>query len=205
MKSLSKGRDAQEDLQADLKAKLIIEQYKQLHNDILDSSRIRWQIIGLGSTLLVTLLATANSTLNIASASILSGLAIPISLLLFVAYRKEAYFENLYNETMEEIERRYGILHVQRDTLPQKEADLHYLIRLPIKRSLESLSSYTIFLALLLMFHTVATVSFLYYFGHATSTWVALSVALAVDFFLLTLSMAADQSQRRVWWQRVET
>ncbi len=205
MKSWSKRRVAQESLQADLKGKLVIEQYKQLHNDTLDSSRIRWQIIGLGGTLLVTLLAAAQSTSSLPSASILSGLAIPISLLLFVAYRKEAYFENLYNETMEEIELRYGVLHVQRDTLPQKEVESHYLTRNPIQGSLESLSSYTILLALLLMFHAVAMVSFLHYFGQMTSTWIALAVALGVDFILLLLSMVADQTQRKAWWQRVET
>lgn len=147
-----------------MKENIILEQYKQAHNDRAKSADRQWQLISYGNALLGGLVVAAITSKNLETSLFLSGIAIPVCLLIFIAYRKYVYFENLAGETIEAIEEYVdGVLHVQYDTVPQKKHSLYYIVRYPKPFRPEQISMHTVMNLLFVMYNILALGLFAYF------------------------------------------
>ena len=147
-----------------MKESIILEQYKQTHNDRAKSAERQWQLISYGNALLGGLVVAAITSTNPGTSLFLSGIAIPVCLLIFIAYRKYVYFENLAGETIEAIEQHVdGVLHVQYDTVPQKDHGLYYVACYPKPYRPEQISIHTIMNILFVMYNILAFGLFVYF------------------------------------------
>ncbi len=184
----------------DVRDKMIVEQYKHAHLNAIECSKIQWQIVGLGGPLVGTLLVAALTNTSETVSTILCGFALPLCLLLLIAYRKHAYFENLANETIDAMEAQYGLKHVQTDTVPQKPQEQYYVARRPTRWAVEGLSIYTVITALLATYNIITLVAFIYYLGSLTSFWFAATSAIFFYLMLLTSSSLANRVYRSSSW-----
>lgn len=199
LKTSERGGDERTRIQ-DVHDKMIVEQYKHAHLNSIECSKIQWQIVGLGGPLVGTLLVAAFTNTSEMVSTILCGFALPLCLLLLIAYRKLAYFENLADETIDAMEAQYGLKHVQTDTVPQKPQEKYYVARRPKRWAVEGLSLYTVITALLATYNIVALVAFIYYLGSLTSVWFATISAIFFYLVILTSSSLANRVYRSSSW-----
>ena len=148
-----------------MKENIILEQYKQVHNDRAKSAQHQWQLISYGNAVLGGLLVAAITSKEPETSLFLSGIALPVCFFIFIAYRKYVYFENLASETIEAIEESVdGVLHVQYDTVPQKENDLYYVSRYPKPGRPEQISMHTV-MNILFITYNILTLGLFAYFA----------------------------------------
>jgi hypothetical protein len=140
-----------------LQRDFLLEQYRQAWSQRQREANVQMQLLGIGNTVLAGMLIAAISVNDVLVSTVLSAAAIPICFFLYVAYRKQVYFEDLFSENIEAIERQAGgVKHLQYDTYPHKDASLHYVVRYPKKTSLERVIPHTVMYTLLCMYAAAA-------------------------------------------------
>lgn len=165
----------------DLQRDLLLEQYRQAWTERQREANVQLQLLAIGNTVLGGMMIAAVSVRDVLVSTVLCGAAIPICFFLYVAYRKHVYFEDLFSENIEAIERHVGdVKHVQYDTYPHKEASAHYIVRQPRKGSLERVTPHTVMYVLLLMY-AAASHLMLYRFGSKLlPQWVVVPLVVAI-------------------------
>lgn len=168
----------------------LLEQYRQVHEQRSREVTLQWQLLGIGNTLLAGLIYAALTNSNPTISAILSGIAIPICFYIYVAYRKQVYFEDLFSDNIDAIEREItGLRHVQYDTFPQKEPSLYYIVKKPRKWSVEEISIHTV-MTLVFGIFVVLSMALFYFFGSQIVSQpisIGLTFGIVPFFFILTL------------------
>lgn len=128
------------------KYEFTLEQYRQAFEQRARNAGNQWRLLTLGTSALGGLLVFTLSTQDPVIATYLAALAVPLSLFLYIAYRKQVYFEDMYGESIEAIEKSIeNMLHVQYDTVPHQPQDTFYITRQPKKFSAEIITLHTVF------------------------------------------------------------
>jgi ABC-type multidrug transport system fused ATPase/permease subunit len=176
---------------------IILEQYRQAHEQRARDADIQWKVMGLGNTLVGGILIAALTNDNTIVSMFLSFAAIPISFYIYIAYRKGLYFENMYSENIEAMESYIGKLkHVQYDSLPQSDDNKYYVTVKPRKWSVERFSQYTIMTILTASFTLGAMIMFFYFGRYVLLTWALILIIVIIFPFLYFLTMLLNTTTR---------
>jgi hypothetical protein len=175
----------------------LLEQYKQAFEQRARDVSLQWQLFGIGNTVLGGILFAALSSQDIMVSTILTGLAIPLCFFIYVAYRKEIYFEDLYSENIEAIEKEVGGLkHIQYDTIPHKELNTYFITRRPKKWSVERVTIHTV-MTILLGMYTLASLVLFYVFGSKViSQPIMIFLVICALPFLYVITVIFDNPKR---------
>jgi hypothetical protein len=166
---------------SELQSRLLLEQYRQAWIQRQREGNVQLQLLAIGNTILGGMLIAAMSVDDILVSALLCGAAIPVCFFLYVAYRKHAYFEDLFSENIEAIERRVGdVKHLQYDTYPHKEASAHYVVRYPKKRGVQMVTSRTVMYVLLLMYAGASHLILYRFASQLLPQWVVFPLVLAI-------------------------
>jgi Na+/melibiose symporter-like transporter len=179
-----------------MKDQVQLEQYKQAHAERARCTHQQWQMIGVGNPLVAGVLVAAFASPSLTTSVVLSSFSIPICLFLFIAYRKEVYFENLASENIEAIEAESGVKHMQYDTFPQKPGATHYVTHHPKRWRVESLSVHTLMTVLLLLYNVVASAAFVHFAGRILSLYASVGIALGAYPSLYGLLLLLNRGER---------
>ena len=137
----------------DLWRNFVLEQYRQAWVQRQREANVQLQLLAIGNTVLGGILIAGISVKDVLVSTMLSAAAIPVCFFLYVAYRKHVYFEDLFSENIEALERQIGgVKHLQYDTYPHKDSSLHYIVRYPTKIGLERVTPHTVMYTLLFVY-----------------------------------------------------
>ncbi|KAA3642925.1 MAG: hypothetical protein DWQ07_20600 [Chloroflexi bacterium] len=139
-----------------IQEQLILEQYRQAHEQRARDSALQFRLLGIGNTIvggLFLAIFSVNTEIlkvdheaippNIFSSTdsvslILSLVAALFAFFFYIAYAKQLFFEDMYSLTIESIESEFDIKHVQYETYPDgtnpETKDKDYYVRLHPKK-----------------------------------------------------------------------